>query len=745
MKIIILLALISLNLYSNLYQGWNLVGINQNTTFKEIISNNENITNIYAYKDNVWYSFKGDKNISLSSSDGVWVYSTKQADRMFFIKKEENSKKTILLKKGWNLKSLPINKTISSFLLKKEIFRFNGQRWLSFNDSKKEIVKILPNDGIWIYSKKDDSISITENKLIKSEFKNQKEVEEYIERIIIENRQFTYDYSNTPYPVNLDTASAKSGGAPAAESSVVATATNTQEKEVDEIDVIKHNNKQIFFINNGKVFLTSFDDIILNKKAKESIELKNNKQDIIQAEGLYLYNNKLVIFSKQNNRFYTKGIKSKSIMPYYNREEISYIDIYDIEQDNFSNKLSHIQVDGYIKTSRVIKNKLYIVNSFYPNFKVKYDNTDNCYGNIEIYSVNCTNPLKKDYEILSKQTLPKLVINDKTQDIVLYDNFYINSVKTNNLNIISLFAIDLDENKATHSTSVDGNIHNVYSSLKYMYLTSTNYNYKNFYDYFLGSKIFTFSLENGISFDGEVNIKGRIKDQFSLSEHNGNLRVATTEGRSWRGDTNNSLYIIKNNEVISSINNLGKKGETIKAVRYFGDRAFVVTFKQTDPLYILDLSDINKPKKISELEIPGYSTYFHYIDEDNLLSIGRDADEKGRQQGIQLQLFDISNLNNPKLADKLVIGNNRGYSSALYNHKAFTYFNQDKLLSIDYSDNSFRGFKVFKISNKIKLVQDIKREGNRYYGNGNSIIFKINNKNYMAYINDDSIITEGIK
>jgi len=241
-------------------------------------------------------------------------------------------------------------------------------------------------------------------------------------------------------------------------------------------------------------------------------------------------------------------------------------------------------------------------------------------------------------------------------------------------------------------------------------------------------------------------VEGRVNNKFSLSEYNGNLRVVTTQGNSWRNDTNNSLFIIKNNEIISSIESLGKKGETVKSVRFFGDKAFVVTFKQTDPLYILDLVNPYNPIQVSELEIPGYSTYFHYVDKDHLLSIGRDADEKGRVIGIQLQLFNISNLSSPYLQSKLKLGDRYSYSSALYESKAFVYSDNSKILSIDYSDKEFRGFKIFKIDSKINFIKNIEKPKNNkyYYGNYSSILFNKSNENYIGYINNENIQTTKI-
>ncbi len=735
MKLFILIAFIFMTkIYPQMInKGWNLIGIDKNTNLENIIKEHKYITKAIFYKNGDWVE-KSD----IDSGDGIWVYSEKKFNRINTAIKY-NIKNYISLKKGWNLKSIPMNKNVSPYIINKSIYSYNDKGWMSFNKYNKEITKLQPNDGFWVKSKEDINISLKDIKLIKADFNNNEELKKYIENIIINNKQFRYDYEyNYPIVENTTKMSSPTSSGTLDDNKINATSTNTQEKDVDEIDVIKHNNKEIFFIQKGNVYKTSFDDILLNKKATKQIIKFNDKN--LSSYGMYLYKEKLIVFSNMNN--YGSIAPYSIIRPIY-RESKVYIDIFDISNSGFL-KIKQYEVDGSIFTSRISNNNLYIINSFYPNYKVKYEKSEDECNNIEIYRRICFKINYNKYEILSKSILPKIKSGNNEQDIVKYDNFYINPIKTNNLNILSVFSIDLETNNFKNSTSIDGNVHNFYASSDYIYLISSNNFFRSYFDYRMGSKIYSFSLKDGILFDGEVNIKGRINNKFSLSENNNILRVVTTQGSSWRNDTNNTLFIIKNNEVISSIENLGKKGETVKAVRFFGDKAFVVTFKQKDPLYILDLLDPYNPKRVSELEIPGFSTYFHYIDKDHLLSIGKDADEEGRTTGLQLQLFNISNLSNPYLQNKLILGDRSSYSSATYESKAFVYSDSSKMLSIDYYDKNFRGFKVFKIDDKINFIQDIEKEKS-YYGGYSSILFNKSNENYMGYINNENIQTTKIR
>jgi hypothetical protein len=175
---------------------------------------------------------------------------------------------------------------------------------------------------------------------------------------------------------------------------------------------------------------------------------------------------------------------------------------------------------------------------------------------------------------------------------------------------------------------------------------------------------------------GEV--EGRLLNQFAMSEFDGDLRVATTVD-DWRSsdETESKVTVLRPDgeelEVLSSIGGLGE-GEQIFAVRFLGETAYVVTFRQIDPLYVLDLSDPANPVLQGELKIPGYSAYLHPVGDGLLLGVGQDATDQGQTLGTQLSLFDVSDPLNPQRIDTLPIG---GYSEVEWDHKAFLYWPED--------------------------------------------------------------------
>ena len=174
-------------------------------------------------------------------------------------------------------------------------------------------------------------------------------------------------------------------------------------------------------------------------------------------------------------------------------------------------------------------------------------------------------------------------------------------------------------------------------------------------------------------------VPGWLLNQYSMSEFDGVLRVATTNADS----TLSSVYTLRRDG--GSLRRLGEvgglgKNERIYAVRFVGKVGYVVTFRQTDPLYTIDLSNPARPRAVGELKIPGYSAYLHPVDESRLLGVGQDATEQGRVQGTQVSLFDVGDLASPKrVAQHQIPGS---HSEAEHDPHAFLYWPDAKLLVI---------------------------------------------------------------
>ncbi len=190
-----------------------------------------------------------------------------------------------------------------------------------------------------------------------------------------------------------------------------------------------------------------------------------------------------------------------------------------------------------------------------------------------------------------------------------------------------------------------------------------------------------------VEYAGSGLVAGRVLNQFSMDEHNGALRIATTNGH-LPGAAVNAVAILRmNGETLQTVGLLDglARGEDIRSVRFDGDRGFVVTFKKTDPLFVLDLREAASPRVLGELIVPGFSTYMQLMDPSHLLTIGYDVEDHGSFaffQGLQLQIFDVGNAGQPTLAHREVIGTRGSSSEAATNHLAFNYFASKNLLAL---------------------------------------------------------------
>ncbi len=182
-------------------------------------------------------------------------------------------------------------------------------------------------------------------------------------------------------------------------------------------------------------------------------------------------------------------------------------------------------------------------------------------------------------------------------------------------------------------------------------------------------------------------IDGFLLNQFAMSEYEGRLRVASTDSPTWAWwggqgpDSQSQVAVYEEQDgelvVVGSVGGLGK-GEQIFSVRFVEDVAYVVTFRQTDPLYTIDLSDPTAPVAAGELKILGYSSYLQPLGDGLLLGIGQDADERGVIAGSQVSLFDVSDLSNPTRLSSVTFGD--GSSEVEYDHRAFLYWERTGLI-----------------------------------------------------------------
>lgn len=249
----------------------------------------------------------------------------------------------------------------------------------------------------------------------------------------------------------------------------------------------------------------------------------------------------------------------------------------------------------------------------------------------------------------------------------------------------------------------------VYASATHLYVTQYSGGWFNSDEYRPQTAIHQFRVDGAApKYLATGLVDGWVRDAFSLSEYNDNLRVVTNTTTWSKGITarTNDLFILQNNgngelALRSSVRKFGND-ESLFSARFLGPRGFVVTFRQVDPLFAFDLSDADSPKLLGELTIPGFSTYMHPLGENHLLTIGRDG-----ARAMQLQIFDVTDLTKPSLLHRytpLLPGSSYSYSEAEYDHHAFTFDASNHTLAIPLSywgnnggDDYFNGIAAFNI------------------------------------------------
>jgi hypothetical protein len=258
--------------------------------------------------------------------------------------------------------------------------------------------------------------------------------------------------------------------------------------------------------------------------------------------------------------------------------------------------------------------------------------------------------------------------------------------------VLTLNPVDSSQRPA--QTSVVGEVSEIYASKRSLYLASNHWWWQAGFPPYTYLHKFDLSQPDRVEYRASGGVPGTILDQFSMDEdEQGSFRIATTlsgADESGRWQTVNHVRVLAEHkgrlEEVGRTEDLAP-GERIFSARFVGERGFVVTFRQVDPLFTLDLSDPRNPRKVGELKVPGFSTYLHPIDRDHLLAIGQDVPENGGwPRRVKLSLFDVSDFANPKEKFTQLVGEAHGFSEALHDHRAFTWFASRSTLAIPFVD-----------------------------------------------------------
>ena len=265
--------------------------------------------------------------------------------------------------------------------------------------------------------------------------------------------------------------------------------------------------------------------------------------------------------------------------------------------------------------------------------------------------------------------------------------------------VLTVYTVDMGAGlPAVDADAVFSGGETVYGSASSLYVATQRYDEGT---YEPGTMIHRFDITEPerTTYAASGFVAGTLLNQFSLSEDKGILRAASTRG--FGSDSESRVTTLQQDGGYlvprGKVDGLGK-GERIFAVRFMGDAGYVVTFRQTDPLYTLDLSDPSDPRVRGELKIPGYSAYLHPVGDGLLLGIGQDADAStGMTEGLQISLFDVGDLAKPARLQQLRLGERFSSSAVEWNHHAFLWWPATKLAMLPVDSEGFVGAAGFTV------------------------------------------------
>ena len=500
------------------------------------------------------------------------------------------------------------------------------------------------------------------------------------------------------------------------ESAVEYGTTNVQTQGVEEADVVKNDGRYLY----QKIYQ---EKDYTYTQAIQIVDTKEGLKEVKRIEGFdniqefYVWEDTLVIIeNKYLEVVQAEETKEELIVcgtwdyGNYNRQ-FHEITFYNIKDRSMPYKIKTFTIKGSYDSSRITDGYFYGFSKFYAGpgegetdyasyipqvdgiqlkaeqILLPEENEGNCY--LMLTSIDMKNP--------TKFTDTTAVVTDSDMYYVSSDNIYI-----------------ADGLPVAHNV---GKQTNTISLLRFAYQKGK------------------FALQ------AEGTVPGSLESSFSMDEYEGNLRMVTTVDeylfKEIKDDitgevlgnhvTNmtrsNALYVLDSNlNIIGKIENLAEN-ERIYSARFLGETGYFVTFRQTDPLFAVELKDPKNPKILSELKVSGFSEYLHFYGKERLLGIGMEADEEtGRTEGMKLSMFDISNPSEVKEITKLSL-NNYEYSEALYNHKAVMISVPSNIFGFEvegYESGRFKkDYLVFSYEDN-QFVQKLKVETNNKYGEMNS-------------------------
>ncbi|KAI0561357.1 hypothetical protein FGB62_86g02 [Gracilaria domingensis] len=481
--------------------------------------------------------------------------------------------------------------------------------------------------------------------------------------------------------------------------------TNVQVEGVDEPDIIKTDGSRVFVVRGRNFFVLSVGSGGKNGRVTGKLTLPSHAREML-IEGNHL----LVIAQTHGNIYPTPRVASSGFFI-----DQSLTTVYQIKVTHGIPKLvATLRMEGRYLNSREVNGVARIVMLYRPRLRFLYPTCVIPYAEAEAQNQEIIQS-SNERDWYPSYSLKVEGQSGETSDLISScSNVYIPGIFPG-FDLLTVVTLPVSGSlRPTGSVSIVSEGDEVYATATSLYVTTTEYRW----DFFgfensirsgrdFETSIHKFSLNNyGANYVASGEVSGSVLNQFSMHEYDGYFFIATTDGAPWwgaRDESSSKVTSFKTSgrrlQKVGEVGNLGL-GERIFAVRYVKDTAYVVTFRQIDPLYIIDLSRPWLLRVTGELKIPGFSSYLHPISPGRILGVGQDATPEGRTTGAKVTLFDVSDKTNPtELSSWTLPGSS---TSAQWDHRAFLYWEPESVavlpVSAYLSSNRFIGSVVLDVS-----------------------------------------------
>ena len=414
--------------------------------------------------------------------------------------------------------------------------------------------------------------------------------------------------------------------------------TNKQEEGIDESDTVKTDGKYVYRVWKNKIYIVD----IQNKKMKTVSTIQLDTSVSSEVREIYLDGDKLCVISEErvvsmNNEDSDSSAKEEIIVEDEGAKAMASEEVADL-----------IDVDEVYYMDKKVSTKLSVYNisdRTKPVLEGSVEQDGNYYTSRKVNDVVYVFTNKNLYRIFHKEDVIPYVQGKQVEA----DCIYLPNERASGELIATSVNMNHPE-KVVDQMVIMNSYANIYMGQNAIYLYNTDYSSDQEYTDISKFKYDSDGTMMGVN---ATSVKGSIEDTFAISEKKNNLRVLTTD---WsKADRVNQLYILDNEmKLLGKIENIAK-GESIYAARYVGDMAYFITYRNTDPLFVADLSNAAKPKLLGEVKISGFSDYLHSYGNNKMLGIGYETDEDSMRLGVKLCMFDVKNPKKPKVLSSYVM------------------------------------------------------------------------------------------